>query len=904
MLENGTKLGPYEISGFIGAGGMGEVYRAHDGRIGREVAIKILPATFSADEGRMHRFEQESRAAGLLNHGNILAIYDVGTFNNSPYIVSELLEGETLREKIIAGAIPRRKAMEYAIQISQGLAAAHEKGIVHRDLKPENLFVTGDGRLKILDFGLAKLTAPEPVSSNQSKLQTAAGLSEPGLIIGTIGYMSPEQVRGKASDHRTDIFAFGTIFYEMLTGKKAFHGDTVADTMSAILQKDPPDLADFDPNLPAAFQRVICRCMEKNPEERFQSTRDLQFALEAVSGAGDSRSSGISARAAAETIITTRPKVQTLQGKVPWMIAGLALAALAVVSWMYFVATRGDASPMYSYIVPNEKTSFQMGDQDSGSLTISPDGRYITFCAKGEDGHKCLWLRPFDSPVAHPLEGTDGAVYPFWSPDSRFIAFFAEDKLKKIDVHGGPPLALCTIGINPRPGTWSKDGVIIFEPSSTDGLSRVSASGGQDTEVTTLDISRGETTHRWATFLPDGKTFLYMAGSHTSAIQSESNAIYAGRIDSKEKKFILNARSNIQYVGGYLFFERDNILLAQPFNPKKLELSGNPVPIAEGVQYDAAFFRAAFSVSENGTLIYRQGQTNVEQRLKWIDREGKEVSVVGDPASYQNISLSPSGDKVGVSIADPKSGTSDIWIVDLKRNLKTRFTFSPTSELGMIWSPDGNNIVYSTAPKGNIFDLFIKPSAGSGAEQLLLSSDQHKVPSDWSRDGRYIAFVTYDPKNKLRSTIQILSMPDRKATTFLQTSFNVQYGRFSPDGHWMLYTSNESGQDESYLAPFPGAGGKWQISTGGSNGADWSNSGDEIYYGKPDGTIMSVPIKIDGVNVQIGSPQKIFQNQAITEWHMSPDGKQFLVIEGSTAVSNVPITVVKNWTAIVKKSQR
>lgn len=904
MLQNGTKLGPYEISGFVGAGGMGEVYRAHDARIGREVAIKILPAGFSADQDRLRRFEQEARAAGLLNHGNILAIYDVGTFNNSPYLVSELLEGETLRERLSAGHIPRRKSMEFAMQIVNALAAAHEKGIVHRDLKPENLFVMKDGRLKILDFGLAKLIGAEPAANNQSSLQTAAGQSEPGLVVGTVGYMSPEQVRGQASDHRSDLFSFGSIFYEMLTGKRAFHGNSVADTMSSIMHEDPPDLADSDPNLPAAFQRVISRCLEKSPEERFQSTRDLSFALEAVSGVNDSKSGRVAALDAGETIITPRAKPRTISDRIPWIIAGLAIALSAALAWIHFKDTKQELPLMYSAIVPPDKSSFQLSGSDSGALTISPDGRYITFLAKGEDGKASLWLRPLDSAAAHPLEGTDGATNPFWSPDSRFLAFFSGDKLKKVDIQGGPPLNICSVGNNPRPGTWNKEGIIVFELSSVDGLYRVSAAGGTPTPVTTVDATSGETTHRWATFLPDGRTFLYMAGTHTSGTQSETNAIYAAKLDSKDRKLLLHARSNVRYAAGYLLYVRDNVLVAHPFDPEKLEFTGNPVPITEGVQYDTGFFHAAFAVSDNGTLVYRQGQPNRDTQMKWVDREGKETSVVGDPASYQTTVLSPSEDRAIAVVEDQKSGISDLWMIDLQRNVKSRFTFTTGGVLGPIWSPDGSKIVYSGVSKGNgpIFDLYVKPSAGSATEELLLTtSGQHKLASSWSPDGRYIAFSNIDIRSKLKTGIMIFSMQDHKAKPFLESEFNVTGGQFSPDGHWFLYQSDESGQDETYLAPFPGPGGKWQISSGGSTGAAWNVRGDEIDYSRSDGTFTAVPVKMEGENVQIGSPQKLFQNAAIIDWSQPRDDKHFLIIEGSKDSLDAPITIVTNWTSILDK---
>src|SRR5437773_4943899 len=564
-IAAGTKLGRYEIRSQLGAGGMGEVYRAYDPKMNREIAIKILPAAFSADKERLARFEQEAQAAGSLNHPNILVIYHIDTHDGSPYIVTELLEGETLRQRIGGVTLPQRRAIDYALGIAHGLAAAHEKGIVHRDLKPDNIFITKDGRVKILDFGIAKLTQPER-NASQTDIPTRRVNTDPGVVIGTVGYMSPEQIRGKGVDHCSDIFSLGAILYEMLSGRRAFHGDSAADTMSAILKEDPPDLSDTNQKISPALERLVNRCLEKNPESRFHSASDLAFALEALSG-----STATSAQTVAMPAFA--PRWFKRRELIAWAVAGIAILIAAIaVTISHFRRPPTELHAVRLFVPPPEKASF-------GSFAISPDGLRLAFAATDASGKTLLWIRPLDSINAQPLSGTEEATLPFWSPDSRFIGFFAAGKVKKIEVTGGPPQTLCNTPFA-RGAAWNRDGGIIFTPNTLEPIYRVSAAGGEPTPVTTLDKSRQETSHRWPYFLPDGRHFLY-----TVLGAPESRGIYVSSLDAKENRRLLNVgNSDVAYAApGYLLFRRVVTLMAQAFDADKLQLSGDPFPIAEQI---------------------------------------------------------------------------------------------------------------------------------------------------------------------------------------------------------------------------------------------------------------------------------------------------------------------------------
>jgi serine/threonine protein kinase len=662
-LNAGTRLGAYEIVALVGAGGMGEVYRARDARLARDVAMKVLPAGVADDPERLQRFEQEARAAAALNHPGIPAVYDIGQYEAVPYIVSELLEGETLRERLHGGALPVRKAVEYAVQIAHALASAHEKGIVHRDLKPENIFVTSDGRLKILDFGLAKLMQPERAIVGASLLPTTPPPTLPGVVLGTIGYMSPEQVRGLDADHRADIFAFGAILYEMLSGRRAFGGNTAIDAMTAILEEDPAGLPTAERHIPSALARIVDRCLEKSPAARFKSADDLAFALEALSSPSGER----------EPVVdhTTPRRGERLA----WSVAAVFATVLAGTLAVPYIRTPV-AAPEMRLEVTTPATS------DPLSFAISPDGRQLVFAASG-DGPPRLWLRPLDTATARPLAGTEGATFPFWSPDSRSVGFFDGSTLKRIDIGGDVPQTLTNAA--PRGGSWNTDGIILFARSAVGPLFRVAASGGEPAAATKLDTPLRS--HRFPQFLPDGRQFLFFAQG-----TAESQGIYLGALDDSETKRLTAADAAGVFVSpDWLLFVRQGTLVARHIDLARGELIGDPVTVAGPVSVDGVSQAAALSVSAEGVVTYRAGGANRRQ-LAWFDRSGRAIGTLGAPdengLSYPR--LSPDGRRVAVFRAVQTN--NDIWLLDSVRS--TRLTFDPSLDRFPIWSSDGSRIVF------------------------------------------------------------------------------------------------------------------------------------------------------------------------------------------------------------------
>src|SRR5215813_2225732 len=902
----GAQLGPFEVLAPLGSGGMGEVYRARDSRLGREVAIKVFPAAFSADEDRLRRFEQEARAAGMLNHPNILTIYDIGTHDGYPYIVAELLDGEELRVQMNRGPLPVRQALDYAQQITLGLAAAHEKGITHRDLKPENLYVTADGRVKILDFGLAKLKRQPVHGGVNSETPTAlvSPTTNPGTVIGTVGYMSPEQVLGEEADHRADIFAFGLILYEMLAGRPAFEGASAVAVMSAILRDEPPELVESNDKIPPQLDRLVRRCLEKRPERRFHSAHDLGLALEVLSATSGSRLEAQSAAlsGAAKTQAEARGPRLPNRKRLVW----IAITALLLLAALPFVIAYIQRAPVTtravrSFILPPEKSIFNFVGLNAGPVTVSPDGRRLAFVASASEGRNLLWVRPLDALSAQQLAGTEGAFHPFWSPDSRFLGFFADGKLKKIDAAGGPPITLCEAPMG-RGGTWNLDGVIIFAPNNTGALHRVSASGGASSEVTKLDEARGELSHRWPCFLPDGRHFLYL-GRGSILSEGETAAICVASLDSQGSKLLLRANSNTAYTQGHLLYLREGALLAQPFDAKRLETTGDAFPIAEQIQHIPALGRGVFSVSENGVLAYQTGSATGNLQLTWFDRSGKPLGVLDDPAPNANPKLSPDGKRLAVVITDPQTGHPDIWLYELARGIKTRFTFDPAGEREPIWSPDGSRIVFTSNRKGH-FDLYQKSANGAGSEELLLESNFDKAPSSFSPNGRFLLYSAVDPKTK--ADLWVLPLGgDRKPFPFLQTEFTESFGQFSPDGRWIAYRSDESRGGEIYVAPFPGPGGQRQVSTAGGRQPRWRGNGKELFYLSPDDKMMAAEVNGQGATLEVGAVRPLFEaRQSVTGgflYDVTGDGQRFLINAAVEQKASSPIILVQNWTVDSKR---
>lgn len=896
-LTSGTKLGRYEIRSMIGAGGMGEVYLANDPKIGRNVAIKVLPSGLSENKERLARFEQEAQAAGALNHPNILAIYDVDSENGTTYVVSELLEGETLRDALGGAAMQVRRALDYAQQVAQGMAAAHEKGIIHRDLKPENLFVTKDGRVKILDFGLAKLVETDDAGAS-SDLPTRRVNTDAGAIMGTAGYMSPEQLRGTSVDPRTDIFSFGSVLYEMLAGRKAFQRDSTADTISAILREDPPELSDTNSNVNPGLERVVRRCLEKNREQRFHSASDLAFALGSLTET--QASDGATAIMTVESSGTA--DARNKWGQLGWILAATFLIAAGVIGWAYFRRADPPAETMRFAIVAPEKSGY--GD----SLAISPDGRRIALISVSDTGVTSLLVRVLDSLETKVLQGTEGASLPFWSPDSRFVGFFAGGKLKKIDAAGGNPQVLADASSDPRGGSWGKDGTILFSPTTTSPLFKVPATGGTATQVTELDNDQEQRSHRWPSFLPDGIHYLYFGRGG----KSEAEGIYAGSLGSAEKQLIINTKIGGRYAPangrddtGSILYVRDGMLVSQPFDTEKLRLIGEPNPVAEGVlnfpSEGGPTAYASFSVSDNGRLVYKPGGKPLSQ-LHWMDRTGKTLENLAQPGLVAEPFISPDARKVVVGRDDDVS--QDLWIYEFARNASTRFTFNAGADVSPVWSPDGTRIVFASNRSGTgKFEIYHKSSSGAGDEELLIATPFNAFPDHWSADGKYIIYeLKTGPTTK--TDLWIFPVAGGGAPfPFLQTPFEDTHAQFSPDGRWITYASDESGKAEVFVRGFAEGAGKWQISTEGGDQPQWSRDGRTLYYIAADRNLMAVPIGTANGGFDPGRPAILFQTNLPTRgltddrnnYLAAPDGQRFLVNNLVGDAHSEPITVVLNW---------
>ncbi len=892
-LASGTRLASYEILSPLGAGGMGEVYRARDSRLGREVAIKVLPDVFTKDPERLARFEREARLLASLNHPNIGTIHGLEESDGTRFLVLELVPGETLAERIrpsrdrqgadIGSALEIEEALKICSQIAEALEAAHEKGVIHRDLKPSNIKVTPEGKVKVLDFGLAKAFAPEGSSPNLSMSPTLTlGTLQTGVILGTAAYMSPEQAKGKPLDKRTDIWSFGCVLYECLTGRQTFSGEDVSDTLASILRSEP-DWQALPSTTPASIRHLLQTCLQKDRNERLRDIGDARLEIKQALA----QPSTVFPQA---RIVTPAPRIWRLA---PWLIALVAVVAASVLAVFYFRRPANEVYPIRSFIPPPEKSVFQFMTGDAGPVVISPDGRRLAFTAT-QEGNTLLWVRPLDSLSAQPLTGTEGATFPFWSADSRYLAFFAGGKLKKVEASGGPPQIVCGAARG-RSGTWSRDGVILFAPDVTSGIYRVSASGGGPTAVTQLDASRQITTHRWPVFLPDGRHFLYLAASRGQ--KELSNIRVAAIDDPKEDRLILNAYSNATYADGHLLFVRDGVLMAQPFDVSSLRTNGDAFPVVERVQFNELFIGGIFSVSENGILVYQSGTAESGMQLLWFDRAGKQIGGIPEKGGYTTPRLSPDGRKLATMMI----GNADVWLYEFERSVWMRFTFDPALDLNPIWSPDGGQIVFSSNRKGGP-DLYRKPSHGAGNEELLFESKNQKTPTDWSSDGRFILFT-----NIIQGQGDLWILPlfgDRKPFPFTQSPFFEAHGQFSPNGKWIAYTSSESGGTQVNVAPFPGPGGKYQVSTSGGAQPRWRRDGKELFYLSADLKMMAAEVSEKGSALQIGRVQPLFQARPAFgpnhAYDVAPDGRRFLINTVVGEESAAPLTLVVNWTAGLK----
>ena len=882
-LESGQTLQHYRIIDQIGAGGMGEVWRATDDRLDREVAIKVLPPSFADNKELLARFEREARSISSLNHPNICTLYDVGHENEIHYLVMELIEGESLGDRVRQGPLPVEKVLEIGTQIASALEAAHDQGIVHRDLKPENVMLTKSGA-KLLDFGLAKTAGglESAVDSVTSLPTEHRPLTEEGSIIGTLHYMAPEQLDGTEADARTDIFAFGTILYEMATGQRAFEASGRASLIAAIVDREPAPISSVQPLVPPSLERIVSVCLRKDPAERWQTAHDVRLGLEWAAQAGSA--AGIPA-----PVIVKRKNRERLA----WTAAASLLAAALITGWM--AISRGHALENKRTIVASitapEGSRFETFGGNIGSLTISPDGKWITFAASAPDRNTMLYIRPLDSHGSQPVDGTEGASFPFWAPDSRQIGFFAGGKLKKIDRTGGAAISVCDAP-NGRGGTWNQDGIILFTPETQTPIHRVSSGGGSSTAVTELDPSQNETTHRYPVFLPDGKNFLYLRGSHGLAGRDEGNAIWIGSLDSNDTNRLMQSESDVFFTQGHLLFVRDGFLMAQPFNTSDLELSDDAFAIDEDVGFLANFFKGAFAASQNGILAYQQG-FGVESQLIRLDSDGNELGEIGEVDRFQQIRLSPDEKKLAVTVFDSGSGTADLWLYDIARQAKSRLTFDEANDVAPVWSPDGERIAFQSGRTG-AGDIFVRQAGGGSAAELLYSGDQIDSPEDWSPDGAYIAFNGGAGANDL----WILPLEGAgEAFPLVQSEFDVGYARFSPDGQWIGYISNESGRYELYATRFPSGEGKWQLSIDGADWLlDWRQDGGELFFLDLEGDMYAVEVTL-GDDLVAGIPRELFPTRADRSWAVTDDGREFIIGKPTNDSSNLTTTLIVNWLA-------
>jgi Tol biopolymer transport system component/tRNA A-37 threonylcarbamoyl transferase component Bud32 len=893
-LATGLELGPYVIEARLGSGGMGEVYRARDKRLHRTVALKVLPQRLADTPGLRQRLEREAKAISSLNHPQICTLYDIGREGEVDYLVMELLEGETLAQRLKRGALPLPDVLKLAVQIASALAAAHAAGIVHRDLKPGNIMLTKSGA-KLLDFGLAKMRAAEGVAG-----AAAGSLAEPittvGTLIGTAQYMSPEQIQGHEADARSDLFALGATLYEMVTGQRAFAGASQFAVVNAILEKDPVPVRSLQPLTPPALERVVGRCLAKDPEYRWQNTSDLASELRWIAEAGGTPVAGASSEALAKGRIRE------------WLYAAMAViffiaAMVSAVSYRRLTHTSPPA--IAAEIAPPRKMLFKPA-AFGGEPSLSPDGRVLVFCASDESGKTILWIRPLNSLAARPLPGTEGASHPFWSPNGRTVGFFAGNQLKTIEAEGGPTVAIAASTIDEGGGTWNRDGTILFIPDAGEGVYAVAAAGGKPVRVIAADSHKpGLFAH--PRFLPDGKHFLFYL------LEKRNNpaltGTYFASLDGRDKRLVYGNTPAI-YAAGFMLYLRQDTLMAEAFDPQRGRLKGEPPhSVAEGVAPN--YFHNNFDASEGGNLVYRGNGDANEKRLTWFDRAGKNLGFTGEAADYWDVRLSPDGHKLASNIGTPNS---EIWIDDLARGVRMRLTIDPENDHGdPVWSPNGNQIVFGMFDKG----IYKKNYNGAGDEKLLLSDPKKSIwPTSCSGDGRFILYSRSGP-HQADTDIWVLPLAgDRRPRPFVQANGRAYGGQFSPDDRWVAYTSEESGRSQVYVVPFTGgtvlnaavpagasAGARWQVSASGGSSPKWRRDGKEIFYLSPEGQMMAAEVEERGDSMVVKTAAALFRCRpaptvpSSAPYDVSADGKKFVI---NSFGEDAPLILLVNWTAGLK----
>jgi serine/threonine protein kinase/Tol biopolymer transport system component len=909
-----SQIGAYQLLSPLGRGGMGEVYLALDTRLGRKVAVKLLLAEFTTDAERLRRFEQEARAASALNHPNIITIHEIGEFRteagDTHYIVTEYVEGETLRQRLTSApqiGLKLSETIGLAAQIAAALAAAHGAGIIHRDIKPENVMVRRDGIVKVLDFGLAKLTEPSSHAVNTQAATIARNRTDMGVVMGTPRYMAPEQARGEKVDARTDIFSLGVVLYEMIAGRAPFTGATASDCIAAILKEEPPELSETNQKVTPQLEKIVRRCLEKNPERRFQSASDLGFALEALSTPSGSRQvSQMDSRAAPAVMENVGASSVRKHERLAWLstVAILLVTLGFVCAYFTRQPLTNNARAMRFSILPPEKSSFSQ-------IALSPDGRHLAFTA-ATGGNLQLWVRALDATEARALAGTQGARFPFWSPDGRFIGFFADGRLKKIDVTGGPVQTLREVGLA-LGAAWSHDGVILYGVAGF-GLFRIAATGGEVAQVTTYDRSRQESSHHHPTFLPDGRHFLYTIQSG----QKETRGVYIGSLeDNNLKQRLLDDYTVVKYMAavpgatvggdGWLVFGRDGALVARRFDTSRLDFTGEQFSLSDKVGSDVnSSSNSIFSISDNGVLVFDPSLNRQRRQYRWVDRRGQPINSLDVAAGLYSPWLSSDEKCFIADHFDSQTSTYDLWLCDVSGGNPQRFTFDPANDFCPVWSADGSRIIWASNRGGGVANLYQKAASLAGEETLLLKPDYNKIPTDWSRDMRLIIYYVVDPKTN--ADVWVLPAPGSgEAAPFpaVRTEANEIAGTLSPDGQWLAYASDVSGRYEVYAQSFPDGGGKRQVSTGGGIGPHWRRDGRELFYYAGDGKLMAAPVR-RGENLEVGESASLFEFRAgtllvtFTPYAVTADGQRFLINAVVDKEPSAPLTVVTNWTTDLK----
>ena len=893
----GTRLGPYEILAPIGAGGMGEVYKARDTRLDRTVAVKVLPQHLSSPEVRQ-RFEREARTISQLSHPHICALYDVGREGDAEYLVMEYLEGEPLSERLLKGPLPLDQTLRYGIEIADALDKAHRQGIVHRDLKPGNVMLTKSG-VKLLDFGLAKAMAPAKQFSELSSLPTMAGkadnLTQEGTILGTLPYMAPEQVEGREADARTDIFALGATLYEMATGKRAFSGTTQASLISVILRDEPKPVSQILSTSPPALDRIIGTCFAKDPDHRWQSAADVGLQLAWIARGGTDQAP------APTRGISSSPR---------WLVGLAAAGVLAAVLFAALYAFRRPSSPSAAPIRFAVRapvgTRFTWIPQHQ-SFSVSPDGRRLVFVARSADGRDFLWVRALAGPSAVTLAGTEGAAAPFWSPDSRFVAFFADGKLKKIDASTGPPVTLCDVP-SPNPsGSWGSRNSILFASLSEPFMSLVAEGGGVPRVVLKADASRRERAVCWPSFLPDGRHFLYMGRSDAE----KQTYLRLGSIEDGKTDALLSNGSRAQYVpgdpkapagsrSGYLLYARDGNLLAQPFDSRRLRFVGDPISTGQEIWQHVLIGTGLFSASNDGILASRGGRSPA--RLAWIDRAGRETASLGSPNVFESVRLSPDSRRVLVNRVNPRTGLKDLMVGDLSRGVLTRLDLDAADDyVQPLWSPDGTRIAFGVGSIRHPPAMYWLGLRGAGSPEPILPAGGSQRAEDWSPDGHFLVY--FDPRTNSGNGLWVLNVDgDRKSRKLLSETTRPPQAQFSPDGRWIAYCSPESGRSEVYLTSFPEPGERVRVSVSGGERPRWRRDGREIYFISADNEMIATSVRLAG-GVEVGEARPLFRIDPAgwSDYDVAPDGERFL------ALANVPIqdadtiAVTVNWLSLLPR---